>query len=153
MNVSIRKRKKKDGQESLYLDYYLPKAKQKRRKESLNLYLYSLPSTSKERAHNKKTSLLAESIRSKRFLEMQQDAHGFSNIAKENGWVKKADIQKKNKGRTIYTDPKDGKHYSLDTQHGTFEVLNKKGKHQGEVDFGGNKKKDADTTGAHDINI
>ena len=29
MNVSIRTRKKKDGQESLYLDYYLPKAKQK----------------------------------------------------------------------------------------------------------------------------
>jgi integrase len=84
MNVSIRTRKKKDGQESLYLDYYLPKAKQKRKKESLNLFLYTSPNTSKERAHNKKTSLLAESIRSKRFLEMQQDAHGFSNTAREN---------------------------------------------------------------------
>jgi integrase len=84
MNVSIRKRKKKDGQESLYLDYYLPKSKQKRKKESLNLYLYTSPNTSKEREHNKKTLLLAESIRSKKFLEMQHDRHGFSNLVNDN---------------------------------------------------------------------
>lgn len=68
MNLSIRKRKKKDGQESLFLDYYLPKAFQKRKKESLNLYIYSKPKTPKEREHNKKTLLLAESTRSKKFL-------------------------------------------------------------------------------------
>ncbi|MCK8479758.1 site-specific integrase [Psychroserpens algicola] len=84
MNVSIRKRKKKDGQESLFLDYYLPKANQKRKKESLNLYIYSTPKTSKERAHNKKALLLAESIRSKKFLEIQHEEHGFSNSTKEN---------------------------------------------------------------------
>ncbi len=84
MNVSIRKRKKKDGQESLFLDYYLPKANQKRKKESLSLYIYSTPKTSKERAHNKKTLLLAESIRSKKFLEIQHEEHGFSNSTTEN---------------------------------------------------------------------
>jgi len=84
MNLSIRKRKKKDGQESLFLDYYLPKAFQKRKKESLNLYIYSTPKTSKEREHNKKTLLLAESIRSKKFLEIQHEEHGFSNSTQEN---------------------------------------------------------------------
>jgi integrase len=84
MNIAIRKRKRKDGQESLILDYYLPKSEQKRKKESLDLYIYSTPVTSNERAHNKKTLLLAESIRSKRFLELQHEVHGFSNSVKEN---------------------------------------------------------------------
>ena len=57
---------------------------------------------------------------------------------------------KKNKGRTIYTDS-DGLNYSLDTQHGRFEILNKKGKHQGEVDFGSRVTKKADTSGKHDL--
>ncbi|NOZ46966.1 MAG: tyrosine-type recombinase/integrase [Chlorobi bacterium] len=52
MNIAIRKRKRKDGQESLILDYYLPNADQKRKKESLNLYIYSSPKTSGERARN-----------------------------------------------------------------------------------------------------
>jgi len=32
MNIAIRKRKMKDGQESLLLDYYLPKTNQKCKK-------------------------------------------------------------------------------------------------------------------------
>lgn len=84
MNISIRKRKKKDGQESLFLDYYLPDAKQKRKKESLGLYIYTAPKNSIERNHNKKTLLLAESIRSKRFLEIQHEENGFSNSINDN---------------------------------------------------------------------
>lgn len=84
MNVSIRKRKRKDGQESLFLDYYLPLASQKRKKESLNLFIYTTPKNTKEREHNKKTLLLAENIRSKKFLEIQHEEHGYSNTVKEN---------------------------------------------------------------------
>lgn len=58
-------------------------------------------------------------------------------------------LPKKN-GRDIYTD---GNHYSLDSRHGTFEVLDKKGRHQGEIDFAGRKRSDADKTGQHDIEI
>ena len=62
-------------------------------------------------------------------------------VTKQNGWIKNNKLIKKNGGKyEIYTDPKDGKHYSLDTQHGHFEVCNRKGEHQGSVDFGGKKK-------------
>jgi RHS repeat-associated protein len=73
-------------------------------------------------------------------------------VAKENGWVKNKNLMKKNGNKyEIYTDRKSGMNYSLDTQHGTFEVLNKKGKHQGEVDFSGKQTKTADKSGGHDI--
>jgi len=84
MTISIRKKKLKDGQESLFLDYYLPKAKQKRRKESLKLKIFTNPRTTRERDHNKKTLLLAESIRSKKLLELQHKTHGFSHLVEDN---------------------------------------------------------------------
>lgn len=61
--------------------------------------------------------------------------------AKKYGWSKNGDLSKKN-NRTIYTD-KDGNHWSVDTQHGAFEKLNSKGKHQGEynIDLKPNPKK------------
>ncbi|AUP81724.1 site-specific integrase [Flavivirga eckloniae] len=83
MNVSVRKRKLKNGKEGLFLDYYFPEAAQKRKKEALKLSVYSTPKSSKERDHNKKTMLLAESIRSKRLLELQHDKHGFSHLIKD----------------------------------------------------------------------
>lgn len=84
MNISIRKALLKDGRESLFLDYYLPGASQKRTKEYLKLYLHSNPKTPKERAYNKKTMLLAESIRSKKLLELQHNTHGFSHLLEGN---------------------------------------------------------------------
>ena len=57
---------------------------------------------------------------------------------------------KKNKSRTIYTDG-NGLNYSLDTQHGRFEILDRKGRHQGEIDFGSTVTKSRDKTGGHDI--
>lgn len=72
-------------------------------------------------------------------------------IAETNGWTKNKNLSKKN-GRDVYTDNK-GNNYSVDTQHGAFEVLNKKGKHQGEIDFSGKWTKDADTSGKHNIKI
>lgn len=73
-----------------------------------------------------------------------------SEFAKQNDLVLNKNLMNKNKGRTIYTDS-NGLNYSLDTQHGRFEVLNKKGKHQGEIDFGSRVTKKADTSGKHDL--
>ena len=70
-------------------------------------------------------------------------------IAESNNWIKNNKLTKKN-NRDIFTDS-NGNHFALDTQHGTFEVLDKKGKHQGEIDFDGWRKKEADTSGGHDI--
>jgi hypothetical protein len=40
-----------------------------------------------------------------------------------------------------------------DRRDGSFEVLNKKGKHQGEINFDGEKISDADNSGGHDIKL
>jgi RHS repeat-associated protein len=71
------------------------------------------------------------------------------DLAKKNEWTKNAALSKKN-GRDIYSD-KNGTHYSVDTQHGRFEVLDKKGKHQREIDFSGKETKGADKSGKHNI--
>ncbi|MBV7270568.1 tyrosine-type recombinase/integrase [Winogradskyella luteola] len=84
MTITLRRRKRKDGIESLILDYYFPKANRKRIREKLDLFVYSNPKTVKERSHNKKTLLLAENIRSKKFLEIQHEEHGFSHLIKDN---------------------------------------------------------------------
>jgi len=47
---------------------------------------------------------------------------------------------RKNGGRDIYTNKK-GIHFALDTEKGTFEVVNKQGKHQGEINFMGDELK------------
>ncbi|MDA2323988.1 S-layer homology domain-containing protein [Bacillus albus] len=71
-------------------------------------------------------------------------------IAKQNGWEKNNKLSKLNK-RDVYVDSKTKNLYAVDTQHGRFEVLNKKGKHQGEVDFNLNSTKPADKSGGHDL--
>lgn len=83
MNVSLRKKVLKDGRASLFLDIYLPNGLQKRKKEYLKLYLVPNPRTKKDREANKKTMLLAESIRSKKLLEIQHEHYGFTRLNKE----------------------------------------------------------------------
>ena len=56
-------------------------------------------------------------------------------------------------GRDIYKDPKTGEYYSVDTQHGRFEHLDKRGNHLGEVNFDFNGTKSADISGGHNINV
>ncbi|WP_142393716.1 T7SS effector LXG polymorphic toxin [Bacillus stercoris] len=73
-------------------------------------------------------------------------------IAKQNGWKKDSKLSTINK-RDVYYDSKSKTYYALDTQHGRFEVLNKRGKHQGEVDFNLNPTKEADKSGGHDLRI
>ena len=72
-------------------------------------------------------------------------------FAKNNGLIPNKQLMKKNKGRTIYTDS-NGLNYSLDTQHGAFEITTKKGKHLGEMKFDGNLNVDkVDYSGGHNL--
>ena len=74
-----------------------------------------------------------------------------ARVAEGNNWTKNNKLSKRF-DRDVYNDS-DGNIYSLDTQHGEFEVLDKKGTHQGAIDFEGTKVKDADTSGGHDFDL
>lgn len=81
MKVTLRQREK-SGKISLYLDYY---HKGKRKYEYLRLYVNPKPRTTLERENNRKTLQLAENIRSKRQLELQNGIFGFNDNEKING--------------------------------------------------------------------
>ncbi|MEQ1977710.1 colicin E3/pyocin S6 family cytotoxin [Xenorhabdus sp. SGI240] len=74
-------------------------------------------------------------------------------MSKENNWTRAKNIEKLNKGRTIYQDSK--YYYSVDTQHGRFEkVAKKRGNHIGEVDMKLNDIPDSfDPKGKHDLRV
>lgn len=80
MKVTLRQRNK-NGKTSLYLDFY---DRGKRKFEYLRLYLNHKPKSAEERAFNKKTLQLAESIRAKRQLEIQNGVYGFNDTEKMN---------------------------------------------------------------------
>ncbi len=72
-------------------------------------------------------------------------------FAESKGWERAKDIERKNGNRTIYKDDK-GNLYSVDTQHGHFEVCNPRGKHQGSIDLWGNEVPGKyDSSGKHDL--
>jgi len=85
MKVTLRQRTKGD-KVSLYLDYY---HKGKREYEYLELYLFPEPEkgklTKEQQESNKETLALAESIRSKRQLEIQNGIYGFQDQRKLKG--------------------------------------------------------------------
>lgn len=71
--VKLRQRLLKTGNTSLYLDIYV---KGRRKCEHLNLYL--IPERSREdKAKNRETLRLADAIRAKRVVEVQNDRYGF----------------------------------------------------------------------------
>lgn len=74
-------------------------------------------------------------------------------VAKKENWVFDKALSKKNGGRRIYTDKSSGMHYSLDSEKGHFEVLDKKGKHRGSIDFDANAVDKKDKSGKHDIKL
>jgi integrase len=92
MKVHLRKRKQtKDGSISLFLEIYKGttttaqgKVKNMRDYEYLNLYLIDKPKTPIERQDNKDTLKLAESIKSKRELEIKNGLYGFPNEFKQS---------------------------------------------------------------------
>jgi integrase len=98
MTVTLRQRGKGD-KISLYLDYY---SKGKRYSEFLKLYLFPEPKKGKltpaQRQSNKTNLELAESIRAKRHLEIQNGIYGFHDRGKLNGsFLKYMDMQAENR--------------------------------------------------------
>ncbi len=85
MNVTLRQRKK-GNKVSLYLDYY---HLGNRQYEYLQLYLIPEPLkgglTKEQKDENHKISALAEAIRSKRHLELQNGIYGFQDQGKMKG--------------------------------------------------------------------
>jgi len=85
MNVTLRQREKGD-KVSLYLDYY---HKGKRQYEYLQLYLIPEPIkgilSREQKDENRKTLTLAEAIRSKRNMEIQNGIFGFQDQGKMKG--------------------------------------------------------------------
>ncbi|MAX79777.1 MAG: recombinase [Crocinitomicaceae bacterium] len=81
MKVTLRERHQ-GGKISLYLDYY---HKGKRKAEYLKLYIEPNPKSKAERELNKKTMQLAESIRAKRLIEIQNGVYGFRDNEKLKG--------------------------------------------------------------------
>ena len=85
MNITLRQRLK-SGKISLYLDYY---QNGKRQYEYLKLYLIPEPEKGKlskeDKDENRRTLALAEAIRSKRHVEMQNGAYGFQDLSKIKG--------------------------------------------------------------------
>jgi integrase len=85
MSVTLRQRQKGD-KISLYLDYY---HEGKRQYEYLQLYLVPEPQKGKlskeEKAENRKILEFAETIRSKRHLEIQNGIYGFKDQGKAKG--------------------------------------------------------------------
>lgn len=78
--IRLRKRKTSKGMTSLYLDIYL---NGKRSYEFLKLYL--VPEKSREdKRKNAETMKLAEAIRSKRIVELQNGEYGFKSQFKEH---------------------------------------------------------------------
>jgi integrase len=92
MKVHLRKRKQsKDGSISLFLEVYKGtttssegKVKILRDYEYLNLYLIDNAKTPLDKQHNKDTLQLAESIKSKRELEIKNGLYGFTNDFKQS---------------------------------------------------------------------
>jgi hypothetical protein len=85
MKIALRQRLKGD-KVSLYLDYY---NEGKRQYEYLQLYLTPEPEkgklTKEQKEENRKTLALAEAIRSKRHLEIQNGIYGFQDQSKQKG--------------------------------------------------------------------
>ena len=93
MKLHLRQRKQtKKGKISLYLEYYkgtvvnstTKKAKVLRDYEYLNLYLFDKPKTPSDKQHNKDMLRLAESIKSKRELDINKGIYGFNNQSKQS---------------------------------------------------------------------
>ena len=78
--IKIREKKLKNGNTSLYLDIY---RNGKREYEFLKLYIVP-ENTKADKERNKKTMMLANSIKAKRIVDMQNGEFGFKSAFKED---------------------------------------------------------------------
>lgn len=87
--VTLRRKKIGKGRIALYLDIYPPVPNPDTgamtRKHYLRIYVYEKPRTELERLHNKETMELAETIRSRRQIEVQNRRFGFLSARMMNG--------------------------------------------------------------------
>jgi len=87
--VTLRRRTIGKGRISLYLDIYPPVANPDNgipvRKHYLKIFIYEKPKTELERLHNKETIELAETVRSRRQLDVQNQRFGFLSSRMMNG--------------------------------------------------------------------
>lgn len=102
--VKLRSRKRANGSEALYLDIYV---NGKRQNEYLKLYL--VPEKNREdKAKNKETMALANAVKAKRIVEIQNGRFGF-NGNKEKGklllvdWLEEQRKHYYEKGSTQYS--------------------------------------------------
>jgi integrase/recombinase XerD len=80
MSVTLRKKTLASGDNSLYLDYYKDGV---RKYEFLKLKIYHRPKNESQKQHNKDNMLLAESIRSKRELQLNTREHNLESIVQK----------------------------------------------------------------------
>jgi len=87
MKVTLRKKELAGDRERLYLDIYNPEAggNTKRKKENLNLFLYTKPKTPIEKTHNKETLQLAETIKGQKQIDLQNGINGFGSKKESKG--------------------------------------------------------------------
>ncbi len=76
MSVTLRKRPLSKGRSRLYIDLY---SNYKTESETLDLFLYDKPQNFLERDHNKRTKELADTIVSRRVLEVQDGKYDFNS--------------------------------------------------------------------------
>lgn len=78
--VFLREKKLSGGRKSLYLDFYPPiihsETGKPTRREFLRLEVWEKPKTELDKQHNKQTRALAENIRAKRQIEIQNEQYG-----------------------------------------------------------------------------
>ena len=83
IKVSLREKQLKTNKVSLYLDYYPPiinpETGTKTRREFLNMHIHKNPKTAEERSYNKETLNVANSIRSKREVQLRNKEFGFKD--------------------------------------------------------------------------
>ena len=113
MKVNLRSASIKGGERSLYLDFYPPiinpDTQKHTRREFLGLRVYDKAKTPLEKNHNSETTSLAENIRARRQIEIQNGHYEFLSESKQNSsfieyfeeLYKKMD--KKNQGSWVCT--------------------------------------------------
>lgn len=87
-NVKLRTKAISGNRHSLYLDYYPPiihpDTGKPTRREFLKLYLFDRPKNPFDKEQNKETKALAENIRARRQIEVQNETYGFLSRKKHN---------------------------------------------------------------------
>ena len=88
MKITIERHKGSKGKDTLRLVYYYGsstnpdsgKETQDKKREALDLFLFTTPNTKAEKQHNKETLLLAESIKAKRIVDYAKGRFGLIEI-------------------------------------------------------------------------